>query len=646
MAKTASRRAGAPEGASAGRDYDASQIQILEGPDAVRKIPGMYIGSTSSSGLHHLVYELVDNSVDEAIGGHCTLIQVRINEDGSCTVEDDGRGIPTDHHASGKSALEVVLTTLHAGGKFGSGGYKVSGGLHGVGLSVVNALAKWLVIEVRHGGKAFSQRYERGWPVEELQTLGAADGHGTRVTFMPDDQIFDDTNFDADVVANRLREMSFLVAGLEIRLEDKRSGVEQRFLFRGGVRSFVEYLNRNKDTIQSGPIVIRGERSGITAAIAIEYNTGYQETVLSFANVIRTTEGGMHEVGFRSALTRTINDYARRQGMLKEGESNLQGEDVREGLTAVVSVLLERPEFEGQTKTKLGNSEVRGLVDALASEGLSTFFEETPAVGRRIADKAIGASRAREAARKARELTRRKGALESTALPGKLTDCQSRDPAESELYLVEGDSAGGTAKQGRDRGFQAILPLRGKILNVEKARLDKILVNEEIRAMVLAIGTGVGTDFDLSRARYHRIVIMTDADEDGSHIRTLLLTFFFRYMAPLILAGYVYIAQPPLYLVRKGKTERYCYADPELEAALTEMGRDNITIQRYKCLGEMNAQQLWDTTMDPSQRTLQQVAMDDAVQADEVFTLLMGDKVEPRREFIQENALSVRNLDV
>ncbi len=633
-------------GQSEDKSYDASQIQILEGPDAVRKIPGMYIGSTSSSGLHHLIQELVDNSVDEAIVGVCKRIDVRLNEDGSCTVEDDGRGIPTDSHTSGKSALEVVLTTLHAGGKFGSGGYKVSGGLHGVGLSVVNALAEWLVVEVRHGGKLESQRYERGWPVEELKEVGAAEGHGTKITFMPDSQIFEETRFDSDVVANRLREMSFLMAGLEIRLHDHRQHTEQRFLFEGGVRSFVEYLNRNKDTIQNGPIVISGERDGVTAKIAIEYNTGYQETLLSFANVIRTTEGGMHEVGFRSALTRSINDYARRWGLLKEGEPNLQGEDVREGLTAVVSVLLEHPEFEGQTKTKLGNAEVRGLIDGLASEGLSTFFEETPAVGRRIAEKAISASRAREAARKARELTRRKGALESTALPGKLTDCQSRDPAESELYLVEGDSAGGTAKQGRDRAFQAILPLRGKILNVEKARLDKILVNEEIRAMILAIGTGVGSEFDLTKARYHRIVIMTDADEDGSHIRTLLLTFFFRYMAPLIDAGYVYIAQPPLYLVRKGKTERYCYADPQLEAALAEMGRDGVTIQRYKGLGEMNAQQLWDTTMDPALRTLLQVSMSDLVQTDEIFTLLMGDKVEPRREFIQENALSVRNLDV
>ena len=626
--------------------YDASQIQVLEGLEPVRKRPGMYIGSTSVAGLNHLIYEIVDNSVDEAMEGFGSLIQVSLNADGTCMVQDHARGIPTDLHAVGRPAAEVVMTTLHAGGKFGGGGYKVSGGLHGVGLSVVNALSEWLEVDIRQRGKVFHQRYERGKPVTDLEITGTADDTGTTVTFMPDSEIFEVTRFDAEPIIQRMRELAFLNAGLEIDLFDRRTGEEHRFHFKGGLSSFVEWLNRGKEALLPRPINFKGTRDGVIVEAGLLWTMGYQESIFSFANNIRTTEGGMHEAGLRSALTRVVNDYARRSGSLKDSESNLQGDDVREGLTAVVSVLLENPQFEGQTKTKLGNSEVRGIVETVVGEGLGTFLEENPSVAKRIAEKAVGASRAREAARKARDLTRRKSALEISALPGKLTDCISRDPAESELFLVEGESAGGSAKTARNKHYQAILPLRGKILNVEKARIDKILGNEEIRAMITAMGTGVGEDFDITKARYHRVILASDADVDGSHIRTLLLTFFYRYMRALIEAGYIYIAQPPLYLVTKGKTSRYLYDDHALEAFLEEHGRDSVKLQRFKGLGEMNEDELWATTMDPENRTLLKVALEDAINADKIFSILMGDQVEPRREFIQENALLVRNLDI
>jgi len=629
-----------------GNEYDASQIQVLEGLEAVRKRPGMYIGSTSMAGLVHLVYEIVDNAVDEAMGGFCTHFEVVLEEDGTCRVTDNGRGIPTDLHATGRPAVEVVMTKLHAGGKFGAGGYKVSGGLHGVGLSVVNALSAWTEVEVRHDGKVFRQRYERGEPVTDLEVTGTTKDHGTTVTFLPDAEIFGDTRFEAAPIVQRLREIAFLNGGLSIRFTDRRTGEEYRFLYEGGLASFTGWLNRAKEALIPKPIMLMGDRDGVTVRVALQWNLGYQETILSFANTIRTTEGGTHETGLRSGLTRVVNDYARKQNILKDSDGNLSGEDVREGLTAVVSVLLPDPEFEGQTKTKLGNAEVRGIVEALTSDGLGSFLEENPALARRIAEKAISASRARDAARKARELTRRKSALESNALPGKLTDCISRDPEESEIFLVEGESAGGSAKQGRDRRFQAILPLRGKILNVEKARVDRMLANEEIRAMITAMGTGVGADCDETKARYRRLILLTDADQDGSHIRTLLLTFLYRHMKPLITAGYVYVAQPPLYLVAHGKTSRYLYSDQELESYLGDIGHDNIRIQRFKGLGEMNPDQLWNTTLDPESRTLLQITEEDAIAADEIFTILMGDQVEPRREFIQQNALLVRNLDV
>jgi DNA gyrase subunit B len=607
----------------------------------------MYVGSTSASGLHHLIYEIVDNSVDEALAGYCDHIVVTLHSDGSCSVDDNGRGFPIDIHPKvGKPAVEVVLTTLHAGGKFGAGGYKVSGGLHGVGSSVVNALSAWLEVEVRRDGRTFRQRFARGVPVTSLEEVGPSETTGSTVRFLPDDQIFETTRFDAAVVVNRLREQAFLNQGLTMEFLDERTGEYHRFLFEGGVASFVEYINRSKEPLHPRPITVRAVKDGTTVEVALQYNTGYAETLYSFANTIRTLEGGTHEAGFKAALTRVINEYGRRQKLLKDNEENLSGEDVREGLAAVVSVKLEDPQFEGQTKTKLGNSEVRSIVESTFADGLATFLEENPGVGRRIIEKAVNAARAREAARKARELTRRKNALEVSSLPGKLTDCTSRDPAESELFIVEGDSAGGSAKQGRDRRFQAVLPLRGKILNVEKARLDRILNNEEIRAMITAIGTGVGEDFALEKARYHRVILMTDADVDGAHIRTLLLTFFYRHMEPLLRAGHVYIAQPPLYLVKKGKSERYLYSDEELERYLEQIGRDGITVQRYKGLGEMNPEQLWETTMDPERRTLLQVSLEDAMAADAIFTILMGDQVEPRREFIQENAGLVRNLDV
>lgn len=627
--------------------YDEGQIQVLEGLTAVRKRPGMYIGTTGPRGLHHLVYEIVDNAVDEALAGMCDRASVVLHADGSVSVTDNGRGIPVGiHPTAGISTLEVALTLLHAGGKFGGTGYKVSGGLHGVGLSVVNALSSQLTAESCREGHRYRQSYREGIPEGPVEQVGDTAETGFAVRFYPDASIFTETvAFDFDTIANRLREMAFLNAGLELSLADESTGATVRFQYQGGVQSFVEYLNLTREVIHPKPIHLKATRDEVMVDVALQYNDSYTETLFTFANAIRTLEGGSHEAGFKSALTRVCNEYARKNGVLKEADSNLSGEDVREGLTAIISVTLHDPQFEGQTKTKLGNSEVRGITEGVVADGLATFMEENPQVAKRILEKSVNAARAREAARKARELTRRKSALETAALPGKLTDCTSRDPAESELYLVEGDSAGGSAKQGRNRMFQAILPLRGKILNVERARLDKVFANEEIRAMITAIGTGVSGEFDLSKARYHRVVIMTDADVDGAHIRTLLLTFFYRYMTPLIEGGYVYIAQPPLYRAKKGKAERYCYDDAALEAFMQEYGRENIGIQRYKGLGEMNPEQLWETTMDPERRTFLQVNLDDAIDADVIFTTLMGEKVEPRRNFIEENAHLVRNLD-
>jgi DNA gyrase subunit B len=628
-------------------EYNESQIQVLEGLEAVRKRPGMYIGSTSTKGLHHLVYEIVDNSIDEALAGVCDKIDVTLYRDGRVGVRDNGRGVPTGVHPKvGIPTLEVVLTMLHAGGKFGGGGYKVSGGLHGVGLSVVNALSSELVAYSRFGGALVVQHYQKGKPLDGVTEVEKTRETGFEVVFRPDAEIFEEVEFSFDTIATRLRDQAFLNSGVLLTLFEESSGREVRYHYTGGVQSFVEYLNLNREVIHPKPIAFSGERDGIIVEAAVQYNDSYVETLFTFANTIRTLEGGTHEAGFKAALTRVCNDYARRLGLLKDADANLAGEDVREGLTVILSVKLPEPQFEGQTKTKLGNSEVRGVTEGIVADGLSTYFEENPSIAKRILEKAIQAARAREAARKARELTRRKNVLESSALPGKLTDCSSRDPSESELYLVEGDSAGGSAKQGRNREYQAILPLRGKILNVERARMDKILGNEEIRAMITAIGTGIGDEFDIAKARYHRVVIMTDADVDGSHIRTLLLTFFYRYMAPLIEAGYVYIAQPPLYQVKKGKQERYIYDDAALEKLLEEWGHgQNIGIQRYKGLGEMNFDQLWETTMDPESRTLLRVELEDAAAADWIFTVLMGEKVESRRDFIQEHAHLVRNLD-
>lgn len=630
-----------------GTTYNASQIQVLEGLEAVRKRPGMYIGSTSARGLHHLVYEIVDNSIDEALAGYCDKISVTIFEDNSVSVSDNGRGIPVDiHEKTGRPAVEVALTMLHAGGKFGGQGYKVSGGLHGVGMSVVNALSEWLEVKVHRNGKIYQQRYERGNPVTKLRVSGEAKGTGTEIFFKPDGQIFEELIINRETLAHRLREVSFLNKGVSISLKDKRDGTEVVYCHNGGIVDFVKYLNKNKDVLHQTPVFFATEKDQVLVEISLQYNDGYTENILSFANNIHTQEGGTHEAGFKSALTRVINDYARRLNMLKENQANLSGEDIREGLTAVLSVKVREPQFEGQTKTKLGNSEVRGIVDSAVGEGMGTFLEENPTQTRRIIEKTVQAARAREAARKARELTRRKSALESTSLPGKLADCSVKDPAMSELYLVEGDSAGGSAKQGRDRRTQAILPLRGKIINVEKARLDKILNNEEIRAMITALGTGISDEFDIQKARYHKLIIMTDADVDGSHIRTLLLTFFFRYMKPLVAAGYVYIAQPPLYRVNIGKEEHYLYSDHDLEKFMQQRKKEHRAIQRYKGLGEMNPEQLWETTMNPETRTILRVTLEDALSADEIFTILMGDKVEPRREFIQNNARMVRNLDI
>lgn len=628
--------------------YDASQIQVLEGLEAVRKRPGMYIGSTSARGLHHLVWEIVDNAVDEALAGRCTKIIVQIHNDNSVTVIDNGAGFPVGIHAkTGRPAVETALTVLHAGGKFGGTGYKVSGGLHGVGASVVNALSSWFKVEVYRDGKIYEQEFERGDVMYDLRTVGSTDHTGTTIHFRPDTQIFTETvEFSSDILQNRLREMAFLNAGLEIVYQDEREDKDITFCYSGGVAAFVEYLNHTKDVLHPQPVYVIGVRDDVTVEIALQYNDGYSATLFSFANNISTHEGGTHESGFKAALTRVINDYGRKTNVIKENESNLTGDDVREGLTAIISVKIPEPQFEGQTKTKLGNSEVRGIVEGLFGEKLQAFLDENPSVGKRIIEKSLTAARAREAARKARELTRRKSALEISALPGKLADCSSRDASISELYLVEGDSAGGSAKQGRDRNFQAILPLRGKIINVEKARLDKILSNTEIRAIITALGTGIGEDFDIEKARYHKIVIMTDADVDGSHIRVLLLTLFYRFMKPLIDAGYIYIAQPPLYKVSKGKNVQYVYNDKELEQVLQEIGRNGVNLQRYKGLGEMNPGQLWETTMDPETRTMLQVSLEDAMDADLILNTLMGDKVEPRRLFIEQNARYVRNLDV
>ncbi len=629
-------------------DYGANQIQILEGLEAVRKRPGMYIGSTSSRGLHHLVYEVVDNSIDEALAGYCTHVEVTIHKDNSITVTDNGRGIPVDMHESGKPAVEVVLTVLHAGGKFGGSGYKVSGGLHGVGVSVVNALSSYMDVRVKRDGKIYAISFEKGVTKEPLHVIGETTETGTYVHFLPDAEIFDETVYDYDTLRHRLRELSFLNRGITITLSDER-GEELRkevFYFEGGISSFVEHLNRNKEVINPEPVYFNGTKDTTVVEIALQYNTSYSENIYSFVNNINTEEGGTHLAGFKSALTRAANDFARRQGIIKNNDDNLQGEDIREGLTCVISIKLREPQFEGQTKTKLGNSEVRGIVDSIVTEGLSEYFEENPVISKKIIEKSIMASRAREAARKARELTRRKNALEVSSLPGKLADCSVKDPEQAEIYLVEGDSAGGSAKQGRDRRFQAILPLRGKILNVEKARLDKVLNNEEIRTMITAFGSGIGEEFDITKRRYGKIIIMTDADVDGAHIRTLLLTFFYRYMKPLIENGHVYIAQPPLYQIRKGKSHWYTYSDEELAQKLDEIGRDGITVQRYKGLGEMNPEQLWETTMDPEKRTVLQVNLREAEEADAIFTILMGDKVEPRRRFIEEHASLVRNLDI
>ncbi len=629
-------------------DYGANQIQILEGLEAVRKRPGMYIGSTSARGLHHLVYEVVDNSIDEALAGYCTHIEVTIHKDNSITVTDNGRGIPVDMHESGKPAVEVVLTVLHAGGKFGGSGYKVSGGLHGVGVSVVNALSTNMEVKVKRDGKIHEITFEKGVTKEPLKVVGRTDETGTLVHFVPDAEIFDETVYDYDTLRHRLRELSFLNRGITIILTDERPEEvrQETFYFEGGISSFVEHLNRNKEVINPEPVYFNGTKDTTVVEIALQYNTSYSENIYSFVNNINTEEGGTHLAGFKSALTRAANDFARRQGIIKNNEDNLVGEDIREGLTCVISIKLCEPQFEGQTKTKLGNSEVRGIVDSIVSEGLSEYFEENPVISKKIIEKSIMASRAREAARKARELTRRKNALEVSSLPGKLADCSVKDPEQAEIYLVEGDSAGGSAKQGRDRRFQAILPLRGKILNVEKARLDKILNNEEIRTMITAFGSGIGSEFDITKRRYGKIIIMTDADVDGAHIRTLLLTFFYRYMRPLIENGHVYIAQPPLYQIRKGRSHWYTYSDEELAQKLDEIGRDGITVQRYKGLGEMNPEQLWETTMDPEKRTVLQVHLREAEEADSIFTILMGDKVEPRRRFIEEHANLVRNLDL
>ena len=634
-------------------NYGADNIQILEGLEAVRKRPGMYIGSTSSRGLHHLVYEIVDNSVDEALAGYCTEICVFINEDNSITVIDNGRGIPVGiNHKAGIPAVEVVFTILHAGGKFGGGGYKVSGGLHGVGASVVNALSNWLEVQIYNEGKIYQQRYEKGHVCYPLKVVGECDKEktGTKVTFLPDDTIFEDTVYDHDILKQRLREMAFLTKNLKIVLTDKREeNYEKVFHYEGGIKEFVKYLNSSKTPLYEDILYFEGKKDGVYVEVAMQHNDSYNESAFSFVNNINTPEGGTHLAGYRNALTKTFNDYARNNKLLKESEANLSGEDIREGMTAIVSIKIEDPQFEGQTKQKLGNSEARGAVDSVVSEQLTYYLEQNPAVAKIICEKSIMAQRARDAARKARDLTRRKTALGDTALPGKLADCSDKDPKNCEIYIVEGDSAGGSAKTARDRATQAILPLRGKILNVEKARLDRIYGNAEIKAMITAFGTGIHEDFDISKLRYHKIIIMTDADVDGAHIATLMLTFIYRFMPELIKQGYVYLAQPPLYKLEKNKKIWYAYSDEELDKILNEVGRDqNNRIQRYKGLGEMDAEQLWETTMDPERRVLLKVVIDDEAEAelDLTFTTLMGDKVEPRRDFIEENAKFVKNLDI
>lgn len=633
------------------QSYEAEQIQVLEGLEAVKKRPGMYIGSTGARGLHHLVWEVVDNSIDEALVGACKNISVTINEDNSITVSDDGRGFPVGMHPKlKKPAVEVALTVLHAGSKFGGGGYKVSGGLHGVGVSVVNALSERLEVEVKRDGNIYMQKYERGIPVTELKVIGQTKATGTKVTFKPDTKVFDELEYSFETLEHRIRELAFLNRGIKLILKDKRNNVEKTFQYDGGIVSFVEFLNKNKDVLHAKPLYIYVNKDDVDVEVALQYSGSFNENVYSFCNNINTIEGGTHTTGFRNAVTKAINDYARKYKFIKENESNLQGEDAREGLTAVLSIKVLDPQFEGQTKTKLGNPEIRSIVEGIVYDSLEAYFEENPGAAKTIIEKALTASRAREAARKARELTRRKSALENTTLPGKLADCSEKDPSLCEIYIVEGDSAGGSAKQGRDRRFQAILPLRGKILNVEKARLDRILSSDSIRSMVTAFGAGINDDFDIEKMRYGRIIIMTDADVDGSHIRTLLLTFFFRYMRPLVEYGHIYIAQPPLFRIRKGSGNRakdyYAFDEKEMEKIFSEIGRESTSIQRYKGLGEMDAYQLWDTTMNPETRTVLQVSLEDAAAADEIFTILMGDKVEPRREFIEENAKYVRFLDV
>jgi len=629
-------------------NYNASQIQVLEGLEAVRKRPSMYIGSTSLRGLHHLVYEIVDNSIDEALAGYCDKIDVIIGQDNTITVKDNGRGIPVDLHPKlKKPAVEIALTILHAGGKFGDGGYKVSGGLHGVGMSVVNALSDSLVVQVRRNGNVYEQSFSRGKVTTPLTIVEEGiKGTGTQISFKADAEIFEDTVYDFLTLSHRMRELSFLNKGITITLKDERSGLEEIFHHDGGIVDFVKHLNRNKEPLFENPLYIAGNKDDVEVEVALQYHDGYVENLLSYTNNIHTTEGGTHEVGFKTSLTRIMNDYGRKKSLIKEKEDNLSGDDIREGLTVVLSIKVLNPQFEGQTKTKLGNSEVRGIVESVIGEKLASFLEENPAIGKKIIEKAMMANRAREAARKARDLTRRKNALEFSGLPGKLADCSSSDPEICEIYIVEGDSAGGSAKTGRNREFQAILPLRGKILNVEKSRIDKILGNNEIKAMITALGTGIGDDFNPLKLRYKKVVIMTDADVDGSHIRTLLLTFFFRYMKPLIELGCVYIAQPPLFKVKIGKEESYVYTDRELEEKLRNVEEGTYNLQRYKGLGEMNPEQLWDTTMDPEKRTFLQVAIDDATEADSIFTVLMGDLVEPRKEFIQNNAHKVSNLDI